>query len=553
MRSTKAILGLSALALASGPVAGQTPGILFRDDDPIVGVGGIEKVTYVRVTDSGLWLALVEADNSVDNNLDVCLMRNGFLTLREGMNLPQPPGTTLDDWGSINMNSHGELGMHLRPRTTSTSDGLYWNLVLVQLKGDLINLAPFSANARLDGISVVRLTEDRELIALVKVLDTTISNRAVDALIRYSLGPTGNVIGRTLLAGKNVFNDVLGAPVDTLGTATNPEHSLAVNQLGDFVTPVSGIGARAIMVNMDRIVAREFDPSPVPGRTWNTNAFVLSKVDINDRGDVVFTGSLNPIGGSSTDDPTNFLLVKNDQKVAQSGDVIPALSASTLAKVTPVVAITNRGDVYWRAQPTSTTGGGAAYMRNLTPLIQESVTTVEGIQVKTVAGGDDAFSVSPEGRFFLGRVILQSVNDVDAVIYLDFGLVTELPGCFGNQGKLQHLSGDARIGQQIRIGLDDGPFPGALPILLFSRSTVLNQAGCGVPTTTGELMLGAPVSNPFFLPAWDGVNPSVFTVNVPVNMSLVNAKFYVQGLFGNPNQPRSFKLTNGLKYEIGPP
>ncbi|HEX6883667.1 MAG TPA: hypothetical protein VF530_09820 [Planctomycetota bacterium] len=548
----KTILGLSALALASVPAAGQTPGVLFRDGDPIVGVGGIERISYVRVTDSGMWLSLVEADNSVDNNLDICLMRNGFLTLREGMNLPQPPGTTLDDWGSIHMNSRGELGMHLRPRTTTTSDGLYWNLVLVQLKGDVLNLAPFSANARLDGVTIVRLTEERELIGLVKVLDTTISNRAVDALIRYDLGPTGSVLARTTLATKNVFNDVLGAPIDTLGTVTTPEHSLAVNQLGDFVLPVSGIGARAIMVNMDRIVARELEQSPAPGRTWNANAFALSKVDINDSGDVVYTGTLTPIGGDAGE-PTNFLLVKNDQKIIQSGDVIPALSPATVGKGSPVVAISNRGDVFWRAQPTSTTAGGAAFMRNLTPLIQESVTTVEGIQVKTVNGSDDAFAISPEGRFFLGRVILQSVTDVDAVIYLDFGLVSELPGCFGNQGKLLHLSGDARVGQQLRIGMDDGPFPGALPILLFSRNTLLNQAGCGVPTTTGELMLGSPVSNPFFLPAWDGVNPSVFTVNVPVNMSLVNAKFYVQGLFGNPNQPRSFKLTNGLKYEIGPP
>lgn len=556
MRSTKAILGLSALALASVPAAGQTPGVLFRDGDPIVGVGGIERISYVRVADSGMWLALVEADGSVDNNLDFCLMRNGFLTLREGMSLPLPVGTILDEWGSIHMNSRGELGMHLRPRTTTTpattSDGLYWNLTLVQLKGDVLNLAPFSAGATLDGVTVVRLTEERELIALVKVRDTTISSRAVDALIRYTLGPTGNVLGRTTLATKNDFNDVLGAPVDTLGTGTTPEHSLAVNQLGDFVLPVNGIGARAIMVNMDRIVARELDQAPVPGRTWNANAFALSKLDINDSGDVVYTGTLTPIGGDAGE-PTNFLIVKNDQKVAQSGDVIPALSPATLAKATPVVAISNRGDVFWRAQPTSTTAGGAAFMKNLTPLIQESVTTVEGIQVKTVSGGDDAFAISPEGRFFIGRVLLQSITDVDAVVYLDFGLVTELPGCFGNQGKLVHLSGDARVGQQIRIGMDDGPFPGALPILLFSRNTVLNQAGCGLPTTTGELMLGSPVSNPFFLPAWDGVNPSVLTVNVPVNMSLVNAKIYVQGLFGNPNQPRSFKLTNGLKYEIGPP
>ena len=550
MRCLKVFLGLGALGLAPSVAEAQVPQILFRDGDPIIGVGGMDKVDYVEVLDSGTWLAFIEADIS-DNNTDRCLMRNGFLTLREGMNIPVPTGAVLDDWGSVDMAENGNLGMVIKLRIgTAPSDGLYWNLRLLARGGDILNVPPLSPTTTLASVLVVRITADGTILALMKVRNPAVNpNRDVDALFRYRVDAQGNLLQRELLATKDATNDTLGVPVDTLGTVTTPEHSMEMNRRGDFILPVSGLGRRAMMKNLDTILAEELLESPVPGRTWNGNAFSLSKVAINDRGDTVFTGTLTPIGPAT--EPTNFLIVKNGLKFAQSGDVIPALSTATLAKSTPKLAISNRGDVFWRAQPTAGTAGGSAFMINHTPLMQEAVTVVEGNLVMTVPGGDDCFAISPEGRFFLGRVTLQSVGD--AVLYIDFGLVTELPGCAGNPGRLQHLSGASRIGQQLRIGMDDGPHPGALPVLFFSRSSGLNAAGCGAATTLGELMLAPPFSDFFLLPAWDGVNPSVFTVTVPNNMALVDATFYMQGLFGNASQPNSFKLTNGLKYEIGPP
>lgn len=547
MRCAKAILGLATLGLATPILDGQSPRILFRDEDPIIGVGGVDRVDYIAVGDSGSWLSLVESDVA-DNNVDRCLLRSGFLTLREGMNLPLPTGAVLDDWGSISLASNGDLGQVLRIRISggSASDALYWNLSPLGIKGEVLNIPPFPPNTTFDGARVVRVTADRTVVALIKVRNT----RTVDALMRYRMDAQGNVLQREVLATKDDFNPVLETAIDTLGTDSVPEHSLAMNRRGDFALPVQGIGRKVIMKNMDTIVAQELLPSPVPGRTWGMNAFVLAKVAINDLGDVVYSGALTPIGG--TGDPTNLLIAKNDTKFAQSGDVIPALSPSPLGKQAPLLAVTNRGDVFWRASPTSGTAGGAAFMINHTPLIQEAVTVVDGNLVLTIPGGDDCFAVSPEGRFLLARATLQSVGD--AVLYVDFGLISELPGCLGlNQGTLRHLSGVARIGQQIQVGMDDGPAPGALPLFFFSRRPSLTAEGCGLPSQVGELMLAAPYSNLFVLPAWDGVNPSVFTINVPNNMALVDATFYAQGLFGDPDQPTSFRLTNGLKFEIGPP
>jgi len=526
----------------------QTPDILLKAGDPLSAGGAMQRPRYVAIGDSGAWVSLIESDEP-DPNRDVLLFRSGFLVLREGMNLPQPAGTTLDDWGSIHVNAQGDLGMHLRPRTTATTiDGLYWNHVLVQLEGDVLDFAPFSAGATLDGVRVVRLTEERELVALVKVLDPTLSSRPVDALIRYTLGPTGDVLARTTLAAKNTFNNALGAPVDTLGTATNPEHSLAVNQQGDFVLPVNGIGARAILVNMDRIVARELDPSPVAGRTWNANAFALSKVDINDHGEIAFTGTLAPLGVDPTE-PTNFLIVKDGQKFAQSGDVLPALSNQPLAKGTSRVAISNRGNVFWRAQVVA---GGAAFMIDQTPLLQEGVTVVEGHLVSAISGSDDCFAISPEGRYFLGRVQLQGIGE--AVVYLDLGLIRELEGCLGlNQGTLRQVSGAARVGQSFRVAMDGGPAPGAAAFLLFSRRSSLTAAGCGQFTAHGELMLAQPAPDVLFLPPWGGTNPSELDLAVPNSLALVDATFFLQGMFGIPGRLRTYRLTNALELQIGPP
>jgi hypothetical protein len=550
MRSSKAILGLAALGLSTLPVVAQDARFLLQADDTIIGVGLIDRLNYMEVLDTGTWLAVVEA--GPDNTRDQCILRNGFLTLREGMNLPFPAGSTAFTWGSMDMASNGDIALHIGARQgTVTNDGLYWNLALVALEGQTLNVPPLAPNATITSIQSVRVTADRTIIALVEL--TNPPQTRARTLMRFRLDAQGNVTERTVLATKGMTLDVLGFPIDSIGSATATEYSLAINQNGDFFAPVQAIGRRVLLKNLDTIIAEENAIAPVPAnppRTYNSNAFVTSKTAINNRGDVAFTCQLTAIG-SPTTDPTNFLIVKNGEKFAQSGDVIPELSTSTVGKNTPLIALTNRGDLYWRAQPTSTAGAGAAVMRNYTPIVQESITVVEGNQFSQLAG-DDTFAISPEGRFLLVRGVVQSIGD--AILYVDFGLVSELNGCLGlNQGTLRHLTGEPRIGQRIQFGMDDGPFVGALPLFVFSRRPLLSQAGCGASTPFGELMLGDPLSSPFVLPAWDGVNPSVFTVDLPNSLALANATIYVQGLFGNPNQPTSFRLTNALKYEIGPP
>ena len=463
MPSQSAFLLLAALSLAAPSVLAQSPGVLLQDGDPVFGVGSVDRIQSVAITDLGSWSVVVEA--GFDFSRDKCLLLSGFLALREGMALPLPVGSTVRGWGSNDLASNGDLGLVLEvdlSGTTDSVDYLFWNLSPIVGENEILTGPGFGPNTTLDSVRVARVTADRTVIALMKVENPTVAPGMTDALMRFRIDAQGNVLSREVLATRRTQNDTLDTFIEELGSPTSPEHSLSVNQRGDFVLPVNGFGRKVIMKNLDTIVAQELQPSPVAGRSYAANAFALSKCAINDRGDIVFSANLTPIGPAN--EPTTLLIVKNGQKFSQSGDVIPALSASALGKATVAVFVSNRGDVFWRAQPTTTAGAGAAFMKNYTPLIQESVTVVEGNPVYQVTAANECFAVSPNGRFFLGRVVLQTVGD--AVLFIDFGLISELPGCLGvNQGTLRHLSGEPRIGQTVRVGMDEGPVPGALPFV----------------------------------------------------------------------------------------
>ena len=49
MRCLKLILGLGVLSLTPSLAGAQVPQVLFRQGDPIIGVGGMEKVDFVEV------------------------------------------------------------------------------------------------------------------------------------------------------------------------------------------------------------------------------------------------------------------------------------------------------------------------------------------------------------------------------------------------------------------------------------------------------------------------------------------------------------------------
>jgi hypothetical protein len=224
-----------------------------------------------------------------------------------------------------------------------------------------------------------------------------------------------------------------------------------------------------------------------------------------------------------------------------------------LARFTPKLALSNQGDVFWRASGVDANGINVddAFLRNYEPIVQRFKTLVNGEVVVSIVGDAECFGISSEGRFFVGRVEVQAIGSV--LVFVDFGLVRERAGCSGrNSGSLRRHSGEARLGQRLQLAMDGGPRAGALPIVLFSRNARLTADGCGASVPFGELMLAAPISQALVLAPWDGTNPSLLSTFIPASLSLVDSVFYAQGVFQD-SSPTSYRLTNALQIEIGPP
>jgi hypothetical protein len=540
MRCEKAIPALAILGLAAGLAHGQTPTALLKEGDTIIGMGALETISYLGVTDSKTWCSSV-VTSFPDSTRDGALLRSGFLTLRENMLVPAPIGATLDEFTSLSFNNKGELGMILKTRTSTgeSVDALYYNLVPITTQTDFVTGPGIGPNSPWVQMTVAKLSGNNHLFVSGQINNQSITGAREDVLIRYRLSDQGTILEQTILATKNMFLESIQAPVDTIGKT---EHLLAVNNVGDIICLVNATGNRGIMINFDGFVAQEGRLSPV-GRNWTS--LQLTKVGINDRREYVLTGTIQ---STEQNDPTVFLIIKNGEKFAQSNDIIPTISPSPIGKgSTAPIWISNAGDVFWRCAA----GSEDAFCRNYEPIIQRNRTTINGNLVISVIADDHSFAISPEGRFLIGRVELQSVGA--SILFADFGLIQELPGCANNPGRLSRLSGEARLGNTFTLGLDDGPTPGALSFISFSRQPARANSSCGIATVYGELLISANVLRTFTLAPWNGTDPSTLSISVPNTISLVDAVFYGQGVFSDPAHPVDFRLTNGVKIEIGAP
>jgi len=548
-----AILGLALTGLVPSFATAQTPTTLVAEHDTIIGMGAVTSLTNVSINDNKMWVTLTDTDLA-DSNTDGCLLRNGFVTLREGAILFSPANSLLDDFASIALTNRGDLGMLLKVKTGSAIyDGAFWNLLPVALKDSVINSPILGPNSTWLKMDVIKMNGNNDMLILGEIQNTAIGGATSkeDALVRYRLDTLGNLLETTVLWTKGMDVPAMGTTVSTLGSS---EHLLALNARGDYFTTISGVGVVALLINADLKVAQEGDPSPVPGRIWNNLS--LPKVALNDRGGYVFSGAL-------LNDPT-YLVVKgqmddiaNQAKFVAAGDILPAFSTQALGNGSAApMYLSNNGDVFWRAQTPNTTED--AYMRNYEPIIQLNKTVVAGNLVTKVEGSENAFAISPNGRFLIGRVELQVVGS--AVLMVDFGLVIDLISCTPNAGKLSLVSGQATLGKQLTLAMDNGQVAGARPTLIFSTQQRFASPGspCGVTTPYGELMISTANANrlsTIHLPPWDGTNPSTIPLAIPNLVSLVDLKMFAQGYFRDAAHAtgEDIRLTNALQIEIGAP
>jgi len=142
---------------------------------------------------------------------------------------------------------------------------------------------------------------------------------------------------------------------------------------------------------------------------------------------------------------------------------------------------------------------------------------------------------------------------IDVVLFVDFGLVLDIPGCLGNEGTLTTISGRAAVGETLEFSMDNGNVPNPITRVLFSTRERIPGSECGALTPFGEVLTSrAHRVGTLFMPPWDGTNPTTQSTRIPNNLALVNSVFFAQGFF-RERLTTNVRLTNGLRIEIAAP
>jgi hypothetical protein len=554
----RALLGVGLVPLAMGMSVGvgiagaasaQTAELLLEQGDTVVGLGGMTVLDALQINDGKTWIAKVLTSHH-DPNQDSALLRSGFVTLREGMQLTSPPGAQLDEFGSIAINARGDIAMKATLRLPGVAQGqsaVLWNLKTIVKKGDLLVSPMVGANTDWDLFHFAKINAAGTLLALGVVRNPAVPTPKEDTLVKIQLDALGNVLGTTVVATRGQVVPALSEGV--VGTLPSPESLYAMNARGDVIHFVITHAGSAVMLNMEQVLAREGQASPV-GVSWSSLS--ASQVALNDRGEHALSGVLN----GTTD---LYLIQKNGAKFVRQGDLLPAMAPLEVgAGSSAPIHLANNGDLFWRMDidgrvpPADDLDVDDAFMRNRAPLVRAGWTVAAGELVTKLDNTVSSFAISPNGRFFVGKVGIGD-DKHPAAVFVDLGLVLELPGCQQRDGTLRVTSGEARVGERLVFTMHGGHVAGALSRINFSTRLRNPTSECGVITPFGESMISpAHRFASVFLGPWDGSAPCSGSVTIPSDLVLIDATLFAQGSFRRSGT-RDVSLTNALRIEIGAP
>jgi len=546
---------VAAATLLAGGLAAQTVGTLAQSADVVTGVGSIESLQNAVISDEGTWI--MRCDTDASPGFDSVALENGLVILREGDVLSDPPNATLLEIVDWEVDRHSNLIQKLRISLEGESlDALYWNRRLLALENT--PLGTFDPGTRVWREFVgFRTDAANRVLILANVIESDEIGLPVpgeDTLVLFELDPAGNVVARSSLVVEGADLPGLPSPVDRFPADANSS-SIAINRHGEFLwSPLTADGTQYLMVTTEQVVSHTdlgfndpTDPNLDGRRILDFQNF---RGDINDMGDFAYSCRLHSL--SPEELLSDWILTLNNEKFVQEADVLPSLGGAVLDEGGDApVHVTNNQMVYWQANLRGTGAGeDRAFMRGHDVIVHKGQTVLDGKLVTEIDTSSNAFSVSSDGRFWVGRVTLE--NSGDALAYADFGLAVPLPGRRVNEGLLCVVSGNVLVGQQLTLHLDRGPSPGAFSFLLFSSHPAIPGSETGILVDYGEILLGLPYHYMIPGPIWSGAG--IETVEaLPSDPALVNTTWYGQAAYLDltPGAPERIRLTNGLRIEIG--
>jgi hypothetical protein len=426
--SAAAGLGASAYAQSITP--------LVVEGDLVAGVGNVTAIDNLAVNDAGDWI--VELDtNNVNTDIDGALLKNGALFLQEGQALAAPAGASIDSFDAINLNGAGNSGWNFfLDGTSGLSDdsGMYFNGSLVFQESFVSTAAGLSPGTPYIGFFESFLNDNNQILIMASVDDPAIASTVDRALVIAQVDGTGTLLSESVVAKEG---DQLPGQLDFVADFGTGPHAFDFNNASSVLFIVDGDGATTTDGNVyldSTLLAQEGSPSPVPGRNW-LSLSTSQRVALSDTGHWVHTGQLD---APTTDD---LLIVRDGAVFVREGQSLPAIAPFLLTSFgSAPVDIDDAGNVLWFGDwddPVTTQDTGL--FLNDTLLVQEGVTLIGGQLVESLAGVQDAFELSSDGRWVIFEATLAGGFNGAFLIDLAPGCPTpttyctvkptSLPGC----------------------------------------------------------------------------------------------------------------------------
>lgn len=510
LASLVSFAALASLAHASDPAL--QPVKVQLEGDLVTGVGLITTIDGLAVNALGQTILKVDTDNAV-TTADAVVLKNGLLFLQEGQPLLAPAGASYSSSGSLNLSDSGSSGLNFfLDGTAGTNDdsGIYLNDQLVLQEGT-VSLSPaFTAGTKYIGFFSPKHNNNGQIFAMASVEDIAIATTVDRALVILHVGSLGQLLSETVIAKEG---DVL--PGQTMGVSDfgTGVHTYAFNDNGDVMYFADTTDASTIDGNIyvnQTLLAREGSPSPIAGRTWLSLG--SSRMDLsNNSAHTIFQGQLS---APTTDDA---LIVVDGNKLVQEGDTLPDIAPFKFTSFgSGALRVTNDGDALWVGDwddPDTTKDVGLFLNKKL--IVQEGVTTINGLVVESVASVQDNLSLSSNGRYVLFEATLQ--GGLNGAFIIDRGPWLDLGGGDpGTNGQSRLLgSGKLITGQPVTLSLQNA-YPNAAAALIIGVSVYGGQFMGGTLVPTPNIVLtGLPVDangNLQLTAAWPAGLPPSFVL-----------------------------------------